>query len=125
MRRLWIIRTATVGALALAVVASGCGGGDPAPLPPSEQPVVREGATIRTVLEIQGMVCSSCAATVRAMLERTPGVSRAEVSAERAEGIVEFDPTKVEPGDLVGVVERLGYRARTATASAGEGEPGA
>ena len=122
MGRLWTLRTATVGALALAVVASGCG--DPAPLPPAEQPVVREGATIRTVLEIQGMACSSCAATVRAMLERTPGVSRAEVSAERAEAVVEFDPTKVEPGDLAGVVERLGYRAQTATASAGEGEPG-
>lgn len=63
------------------------------------------------------MACSSCAATVRAMLERTPGVDGADVSAERAEGIVQFDPARVEPAELVGVIERLGYRARLVVGS--------
>jgi copper chaperone CopZ len=67
------------------------------------------------------MSCSSCAATVRGMLERTPGVARATVSLERAEAIVEFDPARVAPTDLVQVIERLGYRAQLEGTTDGRG----
>lgn len=110
MKRTWTIWTGAA-AVVFAFGAVACTGSESSPHPPQAQTVHGQ-ATARAVLEIRGMACSSCAATVRAMLVRTPGVARVDVSAERAEGIIEFDAARVKPADLLGVVERLGYQAR-------------
>lgn len=123
MKRTWTIRTGGVTvAVALGTIA--CAGSDSAPHPPQAQAAVETRGAARAVFEIQGMACLSCAATVRAMLVRTPGVARADVSAERGEGIVEFDPAQVAPAELIAVVERLGYRARPKDEADGNGVPG-
>lgn len=65
----------------------------------------------RVVLAVQGMACESCERTIAVMLRRVPGVRSADVSVGRREAVVTFDPAQVNPATLVGVVERLGYRA--------------
>lgn len=67
--------------------------------------------TRRVVLGVSGMYCTSCERTVTALLTRSAGVVRAEVSVDRGEAVVLYDPARTTPAALVGTVERLGYRA--------------
>lgn len=108
-RMTWTRKVAVV--IALAVAACTDSDGAPYRAPRAQHAAQGYGSTLAT-FEIHGMACSSCAATVRAMLLRTPGVTRADISAARAEGVVEFDAARVAPAELIAVVERLGYRAR-------------
>jgi mercuric ion binding protein len=68
--------------------------------------------TARVVLDIKGMYCVSCEEIIRAMLMRTAGVSRAEVSAKRNRATVTFDPTQASPAAILAAVTSLGYDAR-------------
>jgi len=45
-------------------------------------------------------------------LERLPGVTRADVSLERARARVEFDDSRTSPEKLVAAIDRLGFKAR-------------
>ena len=66
-------------------------------------------------LTISGMHCGSCADGIRAMLKRTDGVLAAEVSYEKREAVVEYDPSKTSPRQIVAAVEKLGYKAAVKT----------
>lgn len=66
----------------------------------------------RVLIAIEGMSCTSCATGIKAMLKRTPGVVSAEVSYERREADVEFDPSKTAPEKIVEAIANMGYKAR-------------
>ncbi len=92
----------------------------PAPAPshepdeaPSPTPAVTALATAR--LDVSGMHCASCVASIEGALKAYDGVHDAAVDllGERAE--VRYDPTVVSPHDLAAQVNRLGYQARVAT----------
>ena len=119
MKRSWIITTAAVCILVLTLGVVAWAGNDPPPVATTAS--VQMQGTERATLEVRGMACSSCAATVQAMLERTPGVARAHVTVDRAEAIVEYDPQRVTTADLVRVVDRLGYGARIKESGRREG----
>ncbi len=63
-------------------------------------------------LTISGMHCESCATGIRAMLHRTDGVLKAEVSYEERRATVEYDPAKTSPEKIVAAIEKLGYKAK-------------
>jgi len=64
----------------------------------------------RVELPIEGMTCASCAGRVEKSLNRLDGVeATVNFATERAS--VEFDPARVEPEQLVGAVESVGYSA--------------
>src|SRR6266511_4128869 len=65
----------------------------------------------QTVLTISGMYCGSCASGISAMLKRTAGVVKADVSFEDRRAIVDYMPEKTSPEKLVGVIEKMGYKA--------------
>ena len=67
--------------------------------------------TQRVALNVQGMYCESCESTVAAMLRRTPGVFRADVSVERSEAVIVYDSVRTSPAKLVDVIATLGYSA--------------
>lgn len=67
--------------------------------------------TQQVVLAVKGMSCASCEQTVVAMLRRTAGVVKADVSVERGEATVSYDSTRTSPVQLVHVVKTLGYEA--------------
>ncbi len=62
-------------------------------------------------LKIGGMSCASCATTVKLALERVAGVHHVEVSFERREAVVNYDPRLTRPEDLVTAVRNSGYSA--------------
>lgn len=64
------------------------------------------------VLEVRGMTCGGCVRSVTNVLKALPGVSAAEVSLEKSQAKVTFDPVLANAGALRAAVEEAGYEAR-------------
>ncbi len=64
-----------------------------------------------TTLSIQGMTCGGCAAAVKIQLKRTEGVTAYEVSLEKAEAQVTYDPAKTTPERIAESVSKTGFEA--------------
>jgi Cu+-exporting ATPase len=70
----------------------------------------------RTIgLDITGMSCANCSATVGEALEALDGVESARVNYATDEGTVEYDPEVTSLGELVAAVEEAGYGVVTET----------
>jgi mercuric ion transport protein len=80
---------------------------------PSRAAVLRP-ATDRATFKVSGMTCAGCESTVSLALEKSPGVSRVEVSYERGEAIAEYDPGATTPEKLRDVISQAGYPAEVA-----------
>ncbi len=61
------------------------------------------------LLPITGMVCDGCVAAVKAALESIDGVADAEVSLEKKQAIVRYDPSRASREDFRRAVEAAGY----------------
>lgn len=70
-----------------------------------------EPPTERVVIAIEGMHCDGCAAGVKAMLKRTPGVIAVEVSYKEKQAVVDYDSQKTTSQQIVDAISKLGYRA--------------
>lgn len=64
--------------------------------------------------KVEGMSCGHCQSAVTKALKGLPGVEAVEVSLEKNEASVAFDPQKVTPDDLSRAVEEAGYKLVTA-----------
>ena len=62
-------------------------------------------------LEIDGMSCSHCVASVTHALRELPGVDVKHVSVGSAQ--VSYDAERISPEDIVLAVEDAGYSAQT------------
>ena len=62
-------------------------------------------------LNITGMTCAACQANVQRALKRQPGVADATVNLMTGQARVIFDPSLVQPPQLVSAVETVGYGA--------------
>lgn len=80
--------------------------------PATDAADVPAGKTERATFAIEGMSCTSCAAGIKAMLKRTPGVTSAEVSFERKEAVVEFNPSETSREKIVEAINDMGYKAK-------------
>ncbi len=87
-------RVALAGVLAL-------GGGLP----------VWAGEPAKTTLAVQGMTCGGCVAAVKVQLKRTEGVTAYEVSFEKAEAEVRYEPAKTTPEKIAESVSKTGFKA--------------
>ncbi|HET9198411.1 MAG TPA: heavy metal translocating P-type ATPase [Solirubrobacterales bacterium] len=76
----------------------------------------------RVELPIEGMTCASCAGRVEKSLNRLEGVE-ATVNFATERATVEFDAGRVEPEQLLGAVERVGYAASLPSAEPAAGAP--
>lgn len=65
---------------------------------------------MKTTLTIKGMHCASCATLISKALQKTPGVTSANVNYAMASATVEHAAT-IKPEHLMSVVERKGYQA--------------
>lgn len=63
----------------------------------------------QTTLEVTGMSCGGCEATVIDALEALEGVSSATADRETDEVRVEHDEATVDEGTLAGTIEDAGY----------------
>jgi len=62
------------------------------------------------LLKIDGMHCDGCAETIKSVIERQPGVRAAEVSYDRSQARILYDPEAIPEQRLVATVQKLGYR---------------
>lgn len=68
-------------------------------------------AIAQAKFKITGMTCGGCADTIKAALEKTAGVRRAEVSYERGEAIVDYDSKAITPEKIRDVINSTGFQA--------------
>ncbi|GAC1652071.1 MAG: hypothetical protein NVS4B3_13770 [Gemmatimonadaceae bacterium] len=66
-------------------------------------------------IKIDGMHCEGCAQRLKRVLEREPGVGKANVSYKSGEAHVEFDGQRTTPARLTDIIERAGYETPPAT----------
>jgi len=62
-------------------------------------------------IRVEGMTCGGCAASVTRVLEAIPGVGFVDVSLEKCEASVRFDPACTDPETLKKAIDAAGYRA--------------
>lgn len=60
-------------------------------------------------MKIGGMTCMGCVGSVKRVLEGTAGVETVDVSLEKAQAVVGFDPARASPEALARAVEDAGY----------------
>ena len=68
-------------------------------------------ATARANFKVRGMTCAGCETTIKLALEKTPGVRNSEVSYDRGEAVVEYDPAVTTPEKLREAISQTGYPA--------------
>ena len=68
-------------------------------------------------IPVTGMSCAACARRVEKALSKTAGISGTNVNFATGKATVDYDPSVVNLGELVGVVEGAGYRAEVREAS--------
>ncbi len=60
-------------------------------------------------LAVKNMTCAACPGTVKASLQRVPGVSNVVVSAEDKTAVVTFDDSKAQVDALIKATTNAGY----------------
>lgn len=69
-------------------------------------------AVLDTVtLHVEGMTCGGCTLATRKVLERLDGVTSADVSYEKKQAVVIYDPAKVTVAQMIAAVATLKYTA--------------
>ena len=71
--------------------------------------------TAHVVLTISGMYCQGCATGIQAMLERTDGVIRADVSYDDRRATIEYNPDRTTPAKIISTVRKMGYKTSIKT----------
>lgn len=76
----------------------------------------------RVLLAVEGMHCGGCAAAVKSALKKTEGVIDYEVSVEKKEADVNFDPAKTDPEKIAAEVSKTGFKATVKSKGSGTGK---
>ncbi len=62
-------------------------------------------------LNVEGMTCGGCVKSVTRILENTDGVTKAEVSLENKNAVIEFDAARTNVDALIEAIEDGGFDA--------------
>ena len=62
-------------------------------------------------LKVGGMSCGGCVKSVTGVLEALPGVTKAEVSLEKAEAVVSYEAGKVGREQMLEAIDDAGFEA--------------
>jgi len=73
----------------------------------------------RVRIEIGGMTCANCSATIDDAVEALAGVESAEINFATDEGTVEYDPEEVSLAAIFEAIEKAGYHPQAETVSIG------
>src|SRR5260370_38315504 len=71
----------------------------------------------RTVLDLEGMTCASCAIRIEKGLKKVPGVKDASVNLATEQATVIYNSTQTNLEQMVQKVEAVGYKATPQVAS--------
>jgi len=83
------------------------------PVTPEATPLVSapQPAVAKATFKVSSMTCAGCETTIKLTLDKTPGVRRSEVSYDRGEAVVEYDPAVTTPEKLRYAISETGYPA--------------
>jgi mercuric ion transport protein len=73
------------------------------------QPTAPQATTARATFKVSGMTCAGCEQTIKLALEETPGVRKHEVSYDRGEAVVEYDPAVTDVVKIQKAIDETGY----------------
>ena len=62
-----------------------------------------------TIVKVGGMSCQGCVKSVTKVLMELPGVSKAEVSLERGEAVIDYDAGKVTRDTMRQAIDDAGF----------------
>lgn len=65
-----------------------------------------------TTIEIRGMTCGGCSASVTRVLTALPGVAEVSVELSPGQAVVRFDPARTSRAALCAAIEDAGFEAR-------------
>ena len=69
--------------------------------------------TLETItVKVEGMSCTACEVPVRDALAKSPGVLSADVSYQRGNARVEYDPKKTNIDQIKRAIDSTGYKAK-------------
>ncbi|MCI0490980.1 MAG: cation transporter [Blastocatellia bacterium] len=66
------------------------------------------------IVMISGMTCGSCAFSVQSVLAKVPGVKSADVSYEKGQAVVVYDPTAIGLDAIRSAIDSTGFKATEA-----------
>jgi len=66
-------------------------------------------AKVKSTLQVSGMTCTNCAASVEKGINKLSGVDEATVNFALEQLTVQYDPEKLSPADLKKEVNKIGY----------------
>lgn len=106
---LLLLTAVTAGGVGLCKLCPSSGGAEAASV---AIVVARPTAVLDTVtLRVEGMTCGGCTLATRKVLERLDGVTSADVSYEKKQAMVIYDPAKVSATQMIAAVATLKYTA--------------
>uniref|UniRef100_A0A8C5UYI0 Copper-transporting ATPase 1 n=1 Tax=Microcebus murinus TaxID=30608 RepID=A0A8C5UYI0_MICMU len=73
--------------------------------------IVSQPLTQETVINIDGMTCSSCVQSIEDVISKKEGVKSIQVSLANSSGTVEYDPLLTSPETLREAIEDMGFNA--------------
>ncbi len=59
---------------------------------------------------IEGMHCGGCAQNIKALVAAETGVRAADISYDRGEGRILYDPQAVTEDQLIATIQKAGYK---------------
>lgn len=68
--------------------------------------------SVTATLRIEGMTCAGCAESVQQALARREGVKSVEVSFEKQQAVVTYDPVKITLDRLADLIGQVGFKPR-------------
>jgi copper chaperone CopZ len=71
---------------------------------------IQQSSEAQVTLNVGGMVCPTCAALLEKKLSQIPGVRRAEVSFEKKQATLDYDPRLVDPSRFTKAITDVGYK---------------
>lgn len=66
----------------------------------------------QVTLKVDGMTCPTCSYRVRKALVDLPGITKAEVSLEKGQAVVEYEEGKATVEQMIEAIKGAGYSAK-------------
>jgi mercuric ion binding protein len=85
--------------------------------PPTQAATADVRGAAKTIkLDIEGMTCGACSASIKTALKQIDGVGKIDITFEQKGGTVQYDPAKVNEQTIVDAINETGFKAQRAAA---------
>ena len=72
---------------------------------------VEHSSEAAVVVKVSGMTCASCALHIHDALTKVPGVKTVDVSYEKGQAVIAYDPAATNPDAIRAAINATGYKA--------------